>query len=91
MSATADGDFVVAWSSYHQDDPTGAAVVGQRFDVPAILDIDGNGQLTALTDGILVLRFLFGFTGTPLTSGAIGAGCTRCDSSTLLSYLRSLT
>ena len=91
VGSTADGDFVVAWSSYDQDAAGSAAVIGQRFDVPAILDIDGNGQLTALTDGILVLRFLFGFTGTPLTAGAIGADCTRCDSSSLLSYLQSLT
>ncbi len=30
-----------------------------------------------LTDGLLVLRFLFGFTGTTLTSGAIGGGAAR--------------
>ena len=30
------------------------------------LDIDGNGAIEPLTDGLLVLRFLFGFTGTAL-------------------------
>ena len=29
----------------------------------AVLDIDGNGAVDALTDGLLVLRYLFGLTG----------------------------
>jgi hypothetical protein len=57
VGADADGDFVVAWSS--SQDGSSFATIGQRFDVPALLDIDGNGQLTALTDGLLVVRFLF--------------------------------
>jgi hypothetical protein len=83
-----DGDFVVAWTA-----PDGdlVGVFGQRFDVPAILDVDGNGQLTALTDGLLVLRFLFGFSGVTLTSGAVGPGCTRCDSAAIVPYLQGLT
>ena len=36
------------------------------------LDIDGNGQAKALTDGILVIRYLFGFTGDALTDGVFG-------------------
>lgn len=35
------------------------------------LDIDGNGQADALTDGVLLLRGMFGFTGDELTSGAL--------------------
>ena len=59
--------------------------------MPAILDIDGDGSLGALTDGLLVLRFLFGFTGSTLTAGAVGGGCTRCDAATIAAYLQSLT
>jgi hypothetical protein len=54
------------------------------------LDIDGNNQSDALTDGILVIRYLFGFRGTTLTNGAIGAGATRTDSSTIEPYLAGL-
>jgi hypothetical protein len=39
-----------------------------------ISDVDGNGQSDALTDGLLILRFLFGVTGPALTEGSIGAG-----------------
>lgn len=38
----------------------------------ASLDIDGNGQLDALTDGLLILRSFFGIDNDSLTSGAIG-------------------
>ncbi len=89
VDANAGGDFVVAWSSVH--DGLGYGIFGQRFDVPALLDIDGDGQLTALSDGLLVLRFLFGFTGATLTSGAVGLDCTRCSNAAILAYLQSLT
>ena len=47
-------------------------------------------QLEPLTDGLLVLRLLFGFTGATLISGAVGAGCTRCDATSILAYLEPL-
>ena len=55
-----------------------------------MLDIDGNGAVAPLTDGLLVLRFLFGFTGTTLTSGAVGGGCTRCNAAAIEPYLQGL-
>ena len=57
----------------------------------ATLDVDGNGTTEPLTDGLLVLRFLFGFTGATLTTGAVGAGCTRCDAAAIVAYLQSLS
>ncbi|HUP24643.1 MAG TPA: hypothetical protein VNB06_17095 [Thermoanaerobaculia bacterium] len=51
------------------------------------------GSCTAgapLSDGLLVLRYLFGFTGSTLTNGAVGAGCTRCDASTIELFLQAL-
>jgi hypothetical protein len=41
------------------------------------LDIDGNGATDALTDGLIILRAMFGLTGTAVTNGTIGAGATR--------------
>ena len=40
-----------------------------------ILDIDDDGTTMPLTDGILILRYLFGFRGSTLIAGAVGAGC----------------
>ncbi len=40
-------------------------------------DLDGNNQVRPLTDGLLLVRALFGFTGDTLTSGILGDGATR--------------
>jgi len=42
---------------------------------PAVLDIDHDGVVDALTDGLLALRYLFGFGGVSLTAGAVSPGC----------------
>jgi hypothetical protein len=43
------------------------------------LDVDANGTADALTDGILVLRYLFGFTGDALVEDALAPDATRTD------------
>jgi hypothetical protein len=88
VAADADGDFVVAWTSPHDGDPNG--VFAQRFVAPTILDVDGNGSFGALTDGLLILRFAFGFTGATLIGGAVGPGCTRCDAPAIAAYIQTL-
>ena len=35
------------------------------------LDVDGNGSVSALTDGLMLIRAMLGFTGTNVTNGAI--------------------
>jgi hypothetical protein len=92
IAMASDGDFVIAWMSPQPAD-TGDVFV-QRGGTPPVLaplDIDGDAEVGALTDGLLVLRHLFGFTGSTLTSGAVGAGCTvRCDAATIVAYLAGL-
>ena len=51
------------------------------------LDIDGNGESKALSDGLLLIRYLFGFTGDALTVGAIGEGATRDTSEAIEAYI----
>jgi len=52
----------------------------------ARLDADGNGAVAPATDGTLILRHLFGFTGTTLTTGALGTSATR-DAAAITAYL----
>jgi hypothetical protein len=87
-----DGDFVIAWYSEPAQDGNAYGVFAQRFALPplATLDVDGNGVLGALTDGLLILRKLFGFTGDTLITGAVGANCTRCDAASISSYITGL-
>lgn len=41
------------------------------------LDVDGDGKTEPLTDGLLIIRHLFGFTGGALTNGAIASDAPR--------------
>ncbi|MBC6476514.1 MAG: hypothetical protein GDA56_26785 [Hormoscilla sp. GM7CHS1pb] len=50
------------------------------------LDIDGNGVIDALTDGLVAIRYLFGFRGETLTEDVVGEGATR-DTSEIVTYL----
>jgi len=59
----------------------------QRF----FLDVDGNGQEDALTDGILTLRYLFGFRGISLIQGGVVANdCVRCSAAEIEAFLAQL-
>jgi len=54
------------------------------------LDIDASGDVTPLTDGLLIIRHLFGFTGTALTQGAVSSAGTRQSSEDIGTYLASI-
>jgi hypothetical protein len=54
------------------------------------LDIDNNASVTALTDGLLVIRHLFGFSGDALTSGAISENANRADAQKVLENRKAL-
>jgi hypothetical protein len=57
----------------------------------AVLDIDGNGVTDSLTDGLLVLRYLFDFRGGALVAGAVDdEGCTTCTAPEIEAYLGSV-
>ena len=87
VATDPDGDFVVTWNAI---DGSSFGVFGQRFDVAPGIDVDGDGQFLPLTDGLLILRFAFGFTGNTLITGAVGPGCTRCDAPSITAYLNAL-
>ena len=53
------------------------------------LDIDGNGQYDALTDGLLVLRYLLGITGSTLTDRVVGAGAQRTTPAQIVEAART--
>ena len=55
------------------------------------LDIDDDGKTDALTDGLLVIRYMFGFSGNSLTSGAIGSGANRSSAQDIETLLAAST
>ena len=54
-----------------------------------IFDLDGNGFLDPLTDGLLLLRYLFGLSGDAMTNGVIGLGATRDSYSAINAHIDS--
>ena len=50
-------------------------------------DIDEDGQAQPLTDGLLMIRHLFGFSGTALINGAVAVGAERREAAEIESYL----
>ncbi len=55
--------------------------------VKCSLDLDGDGQVLATTDAVLMARAALGYTGTALTANAFAATAPRRTSVDLLSYL----
>ena len=54
------------------------------------LDVDANGIVDALTDGLLILRYLFGFRGSTLITGAVASNATRSSSVNIETYIASI-
>ena len=55
-----------------------------------VLDIDGNDRYDALTDGLLLIRYLFGLTGLPLVDAAIGTGASRMTPDAISDYVANI-
>ena len=54
----------------------------ERTGDTSVLDVDASGDVEPLTDGLMILRAMFGFTDDALISGAVDlSNCLECDSS----------
>ena len=57
----------------------------------SLLDFELDGEVLPLTDGLLILRRLFGFSGQTLTTGAYDTvNCTRCDAAAMAAHIDGL-
>jgi hypothetical protein len=63
------------------------AIASYLTDADSQLDIDGDGEAKPLTDGLLLIRYLFGFSGDSLISGAIGSGAERDTADEVEAYI----
>ncbi|MDA7760713.1 Ig-like domain-containing protein, partial [bacterium] len=62
-------------------------VITSVTETMAIADVDGNGEVDALTDGLLVLRYLFELRGEALIGGVIANNATRTTIASIEAYL----
>ena len=67
-----------------------AAIVQYLDSLGLQLDVDGNGSKDGLTDGLLVIRYLFGIRGASLIQGAVSPNATRRTAPEIESYILSL-
>ena len=69
------GTYIV---TYNVMDSSGneAVEVTRSVYVGGTLDVDGNGRYDALTDGLLILRYMFGLDGETLISGTVASDAT---------------
>lgn len=66
--------------------------IESRLDLLGDLaDVDGSGNIDALTDGLLTLRYLFGLRGSALVSGVIAPNATRTTAAEVEAHLEGLT
>jgi hypothetical protein len=52
-----------------------------------IADVDGDGNVDALTDGLIVLRYMFGLTGDTLMDGVVSANATRASAESVQQHI----
>ena len=70
------------------DSPLSLADIEEKISsTQSILDIDGDGSEDALTDGLLLLRYLFGLADDSLVSGAVSLSATRSTVSEISQYI----
>jgi len=84
-TALADG---VVDPAGQRTDPT--AIQNYLTSIRSALDVDLNQNADALSDGIMIIRSLFGFTGTALTSGAIDPAGQRTDPAVIATFLNNM-
>ena len=56
----------------------------------SVFDIDADGKVEALTDGLLLVRYLYGFRGNDLVRGVVNTGGERTSAEEIEAYLQSL-
>ncbi len=66
---------------------TGAQSASARFTVTCRYDADGDNNVRATTDALVVTRRIMGLTGAPLTAGAYNPAGTRVTDSAINAYI----
>jgi len=71
-----------------RNDPT--EIMNYLDGIDTSLDVDRNGTTDALTDGLLIIRYLFGLRGSSLVAGAVDALGQRTSVTDIEMYIQSL-
>lgn len=66
------------------------AIAAYLDSIRTSLDIDSNGAVDALTDGTLMMRYMFGMRGSMLVIGAVGGGALNATAAGIEAKIKSL-
>jgi len=70
---------------------TSSVDIEARIDgLGLLLDIDGNSQIDPLSDGLLILRYLFGLQGATLIADVVATDATRTTAADIEAYLAKM-
>ena len=87
-----DGDPLIVGTVAPDATLKSAAEIESRIDnLGLLVDVDGNGKIDALTDGLLILRYLFGLDGDPLITNVVAQDAVRDTAAEIEAHLESLT
>jgi len=105
VSALQDGLVIIRYLFSSRGDTLIANVVdpgGTRTTAPEVeeyigngvssmvLDIDGNGSVSALQDGLVIIRYLFSSRGDTLIANVVDPGGTRTTAAEIEAYIQQL-
>jgi hypothetical protein len=68
---------------------TASQVAEIMEEATVIADIDGNGVVDALTDGLMLLRYLFGLNGESLIDSVVDESASRVDAISIENYIEA--
>ncbi|MGB2115531.1 MAG: hypothetical protein ACPHV4_01950, partial [Porticoccaceae bacterium] len=83
------GDYVTSLAMSPDSSMSSDEVVAKIESALEIADIDNDGEVGALTDGLLLLRYLFGLEGDILTIGVVSPDASRSSNEAIEAYLET--
>lgn len=83
-------DLIVQGAMAPNGTRTVAEIAGYLQELRTELDIDANAQVDALSDGIVLVRYLFGFRDAQLVADAVDPSGARADPLAIADYLSQL-
>jgi hypothetical protein len=82
------GENLVQDAKHPSSSMTASEVEARLENSADIIDIDMNGEFSALTDGLILLRYLFDLTGQNLIADATSTSANRVSAAEITSYIQ---
>ena len=83
------GEYVTSMAMSVDSPMNSDEVITEIETALAIADIDNDGEIGALTDGLMLLRYLFGLEGEMITNQAVGPNASRGSHEEIQAYLEA--